>query len=114
MVYPIHRYHRRVSAWCVVVLASLCLLGWESVARPNAGPRSTGAFVIAEPPGVADVQIARETLSIDLRPAQLGQKAIVEATYLLHNEGEERLLELLFAFGSRENKDWSITLDDKP
>tara|TARA_B100001123_G_scaffold4070_2_gene5423 strand:+ start:13802 stop:14905 length:1104 start_codon:yes stop_codon:yes gene_type:complete len=84
------------------------------VAWPNAGPRSTGAFVIAEPPGVADVQIARETLSIDLRPAQLGQKAIVEATYLLHNEGEERLLELLFAFGSRENKDWSITLDDKP
>jgi len=103
-----------VSASCVVVLASLCLLGWGSVAWPNAGPRSTGAFVIAEPPGVADVQITRETLSIDLRPAQLGQKAIVEATYQLHNEGEERLLELLFAFGSRENKDWSITLDDKP
>ena len=114
MVCPIHRYQRRVSAWCVVVLASLCLLGWGSVARPNAGPRSTGAFVIAEPPGIADVQITRETLSIDLRPAQLGQKAIVEATYQLHNEGEERLLELLFAFGSRENKDWSITLDDKP
>ena len=103
-----------MSASCVVVLASLCLLGWGSVAWPNAGPRSTGAFVIAEPPGVADVQITRETLSIDLRPAQLGQKAIVEATYQLHNEGEERLLELLFAFGSRENKDWSITLDDKP
>ncbi|MBN79302.1 MAG: hypothetical protein CMJ70_04110 [Planctomycetaceae bacterium] len=114
MVCPIHRYQRRVPVWCVVVLASLGLLGWGSVAWPNAGPRSTGAFVIAEPPGVADVQIARETLSIDLRPAQLGQKAIVEATYLLHNEGEERLLELLFAFGSRENKDWSITLDDKP
>ena len=114
MVRPTHRCRQRVCSWCVVLLASLGLLGWGSVAWPNAGPRSTGAFVIAEPPGVADVQITRETLAIDLRPAQLGQKAIVEATYQLYNEGEECPLELLFAFGSRENKDWSITLDDQP
>ena len=114
MVCPIHRYQQRASPWCVAVLASLGLLGWGSEARPNAGPTSTGALVIAEPPGIAEVRITRETLSIDLRPAQLGQKAIVEAIYQLHNEGEERLLDLLFAFGSRENKDWLITLDDQP
>ena len=114
MVCPVHRYQPRVSAWCVAVLASLGVLGWGAVARPNAGPTSTSPWVVAEPPGIPDVRITRETLSIDLRPAQLGQAAIVEATYQLHNDGEERLLDLLFAFGSRENRHWSITLDDKP
>lgn len=98
----------------MAVLASLGVLAWPAVARPNAGPTSTSAWVVAEPPGIPGVRIAHETLSIDLRPADRGEAAVVEATYQLDSKGGETQLELLFAFGSQRNTDWSITLDDKP
>lgn len=80
----------------------------------NAGPSSTSARVVAEPVGIRDVRIARETLLIDLRPLVTGDAARVEAVYHLQNDGPAQPLDLLFAFGSRETSDYQVTLDDQP
>ena len=96
------------------VVGSVLILAHASGVWANAGPRATSVRIIAEPVGIQGVRITREMLSIDLRPAERGQRGIVEAVYYLQNEGPEQHLDLLFAFGSEDNADWSITLDDVP
>ncbi len=95
-----------------VIMAAMC--GGAAPLWANAGPSSTSARVVAEPVGITDVRIARETLLIDLRPLVTGDAARVEAVYHLQNDGPAQPLDLLFAFGSRETSDYQVTLDDQP
>lgn len=95
-----------------VIMAAMC--GSAAPLWANAGPSSTSARVVAEPVGIRDVRIARETLLIDLRPLVTGDAARVEAFYHLQNDGPAQPLDLLFAFGSRETSDYRVTLDDQP
>ena len=79
---------------------ALVVLMLPAVARANVGPPSSGGHVVAEPVGIVDVAITRETLTIDLRPLAENGLAQVEAVYHLHNRGPEKTLDLLFASGS--------------
>ena len=58
-----------------VIMAAMC--GGAAPLWANAGPSSTSARVVAEPVGITDVRIARETLLIDLRPLVTGDAARV-------------------------------------
>jgi len=102
---------------CVLVslLLSLCL---TTAAFANAAAPSQGGHTGAEPTGLEQVFIVRESLSIDLRRLEearshAGQLILVEAVYELENRGAERRLELVFAFGSAF-KDFRVWLDDQP
>lgn len=103
----------------VSVLASLLLsLCLPATAFANAAAPSRGGQTGTEPTGLEQVFILRESLSIDLRPLEEarshdGQLILVEAVYELENRGEERRLELVFAFGSAF-KDFRVWVDDQP
>jgi hypothetical protein len=107
------------TAGPVCVLASLLLsLCLPSDAFANAAAPSQGGAAGAEPTGLEQVFILRESLSIDLRRLESagsheGQLILVEAVYELENRGGERRLELVFAFGS-DFKDFRVWLDDQP
>jgi hypothetical protein len=81
---------------------------WANLARP-----SSGGQVVAEPVGIKDVEITRESLTIDLRPLALNGLAQVEAIYYLHNRGAEKTLDLLFASGSAGVADFRVWLGEK-
>lgn len=103
----------------VSVLASLLLsLCLPTAAFANAAAPSQAGQTGAEPTGLEQVFILRESLSIDLRRLEDarshdGRVILVEAVYELENRGEERRLELVFAFGSAF-KDFRVWLDDQP
>jgi hypothetical protein len=99
-----------------VRLAVVVLLLGGTTARvwANAGPRSTSTKVVAEPVGIRNVRIDRETLTIDLRPLETGTFGIVEAVYHLQNDGPAQTLDLLFAFGTQTNSDFRVTFNDRP
>jgi len=84
------------------------------MARANVGPPSSGGQVVAEPVGIKDVEITRESLTIDLRPLATNGLAQVEAVYQLHNHGAEKKLDLLFASGSAVVADFQVWLGDQP
>jgi hypothetical protein len=93
----------------------LCL---PQQALGNAAAPSQGGSAGAEPTGLEQIFILRESLNIDLR--QLGEAEhaegraiLVEAIYELENRGAERRVDLVFAFGSGY-KDFSVWLDDQP
>ncbi len=97
------------------LLLSLCL---PVAAFANAAAPSQGGAAGAEPTGLEQVFILRESLSIDLRRLEEadshdGQLILVEAVYELENRGAERRLDLVFAFGSAF-KDFRVWLDDQP
>jgi len=94
-------------------LGLLIVLGSATSVCANAGPSETSVNVVAEPVGIEHVQIVRETLQLDLRPLETGDPAIVEAAYDLHNDGDETTLDLLFAFGTRENSWFQVRLNGK-
>lgn len=98
----------------VLLLLSLCL---SATVFANAAAPSQGGHAGAEPTGLEQVFILRESLKIDLRPleadAREGQLILVEAVYELENRGAERRLELVFAFGS-DFKDFRVWLDEQP
>ena len=98
----------RAGWWIGVFAWAIPLPVWA-----NAGPFETSASVVAEPIGIRDVSITRETLTIDLRPVADGKPAQVEAVYHLHNRGPERRLDLVFAFGSNETSDFQVLLGDQ-
>lgn len=92
----------------------LTLLLTPAVVRANAGPPSSGGNVVAEPVGIEDVAITRETLIIDLRPLAANGLAQVEAVYDLQNHGPEKKLDLLFASGSAGVADFQVWLGSQP
>jgi hypothetical protein len=98
----------------VALLLSVCL---PAAAFANAAAPSQGGHAGAEPTGLEEVFILRESLNIDLRRLEAdsheGQLILVEAVYELENRGAERRLELVFAFGS-DFKDFRVSLDDQP
>lgn len=103
----------------VSVLASLLLcLCLPTATFANAAAPSRRGQTGAEPTGLEQIFILRESLNIDLRRLEEarsddGQLILVEAVYELENRGEERRLELVFAFGSAF-KDFRVWLDDQP
>jgi hypothetical protein len=70
--------------------------------------------VVSEPVGIRHIRIVRENLAIDLRPASRNEKATVEATYQLHNDGPQQSLELLFASGSADVSGFEAVFDGQP
>ncbi|HEX8353900.1 MAG TPA: hypothetical protein VF611_13420, partial [Pyrinomonadaceae bacterium] len=102
----------------VSILASLLLcLCLPTAAFANAAAPSQGGHAGAEPTGLEEVFILRESLNIDLRRLEADsheeQLILVEAVYELENRGVERRLDLVFAFGSAF-KDFRVWLDDQP
>jgi hypothetical protein len=93
------------------VLALVVLV--TPVARANVGPPSSGGQLVAEPAGLRDVHITRETLTIDLRPLADGQPGHVQAVYHLDNRGPERTLDLLFISGTPATA-FDVRLNDQP
>jgi hypothetical protein len=100
--------HTRVRS---ITLAVLVLVA--PLARAAVGPPSSGGQLVAEPAGLRDVDVAGETLTIDLRPLATGESAHVAAVYRLDNLGPERTLELLFANGTSATA-FDVRLDDHP
>lgn len=97
-----------------LTLAATALLAAAGPVAANAGPPYSGGQVAGEPGGIRNVQIARETLVIDLRPVADNGKAAVEATYQLHNTGPRQSLDLLFAVGSDAASDFEVLYDGRP
>jgi hypothetical protein len=85
-----------------LTLAAVCaaLFAHSTVARANMAapqPGSRPGDAPREPSGeLKSMHIERETLVIDLRPLKDRRPAIVEATYTVRNDGEQRDLELVF------------------
>lgn len=80
----------------------------------NLGPPSYGGQVTAEPIGIENVEITRETLTIDLRPVAKKEPAQVDAIYHLRNDGQDKELDLLFALGTLDTEDFQVWLNDQP
>ncbi|MBA4187311.1 MAG: hypothetical protein C0467_04750 [Planctomycetaceae bacterium] len=95
-------------------LSALNLALLAAPVAANVGPPATGGQVTGEPVGIRHIQIVREKLVIDLRPVARDQKAMVEATYQLQNNGAEQSLDLLFAGGSYEVVEFEVLFDGKP
>lgn len=80
----------------------------------NVGPPWTRGDLAAEPVGIKDVEITHETLTIDLRPLARNEPVQVEAIYQLHNRGDRKKLDLLFASGSPTVTDFKVWLGETP
>ena len=98
----------------VAIFVALAFFATPRVATVNVGPPSSGGHVVGEPVGIQNIDIAREALSIDLRPLARDGLAQVEAIYQLDNRGQEQTLDLLFAGGSKGVKDFQVWLDETP
>jgi hypothetical protein len=96
------------------VLMALPLLLTPITVRANLGPPWSGGQIVAEPVGIKDVEITRESLTIDLRPLAKNERVQVEVVYHLHNHGLEKKLALLFASGSPQMADFQVWLGDQP
>ena len=97
------------------LLAMVCAaLSFPAVAWANAGSPVFRGNLVGEPVGITDVEIMRETLTIDLRPLVKNDHARVEAIYHLRNLGAEKKLDLLFASGSRDIVEFQVRLGDRP
>jgi hypothetical protein len=97
--------------WLVVVFGVVLLPG---LVQANVGPPSSGGQVVAEPVGIQEVEIRWEVLQIDLRPLAENEPAMVFAEYQLENLGPEKSLNLLFASGSAEVSQLTVSLNEKP
>ena len=94
--------------WSIVFLFLM-----PAAAIANVGPPSRGGHAVGDPAGIVDVDIIRETLTIDLKPLAHGGLAEVEAIYRLNNRGSTRTLDLLFASGSARTADFRVFLGDQ-
>jgi hypothetical protein len=90
--------------WC-------CLAAGPGIACANVGPPFWGGQLVAEPGGVANIDVVHETLSIDLRPLAVGKPVLVDAVYLLENPADERELELVFVSGAPSVTEFHVQLD---
>ena len=105
--------YQRVQRWFWLVVAFGVLL-LPGLVQANVGPPSSGGQVVAEPVGIQEIEIRWEVLQIDLRPLAENEPAMVVAEYQLENHGPEKSLNLLFASGSAEVSQLTVTLDEKP
>src|SRR5262245_11559887 len=94
-----------------VALAALLLV---APVRANVGPPSKGGQLVAEPTGLKDVAITRESLAVDLRPLADGGPGVVEAVYHLDNRGPQRKLDLVFVSGSERVSGFQVWLGEQP
>jgi hypothetical protein len=108
-------FPRRFRSSPLMFVAALGLLAGPDGAWGNAGPSWTEGDPVGEPaPSLELVFIERETLSIDLRPLGRGDRALVEAAYLLRNDGPERTLDLVFLAAALAGSGGAVWLDDRP
>lgn len=104
--------HRRLQGWfCLLTACGLLML--PDLVQANVGPPSSGGQVVAEPVGIQEIEIRWEVLQIDLRPLAENKLAIVSAEYQLENHGPEKSLNLLFASGSAEVSQLTVSLNEQ-
>ena len=92
----------------VTLLAAVFLMPAGAIA--NVGPPWRGGDLTGDPLGIIDVDITRETLTLDMRPLAHGGLAEVEAIYRLHNRGATKTLDLVFASGSARPANFRVWL----
>lgn len=110
------RQREPVAAWqplltLLMILFALCL---PAAAQANMGVPYTGGQLAAEPTGLAEVAIIRETLTIDLQGLASNGFAQVEAVYAIHNEGATHTVDLLFVTGADQLRAFGVWLNDLP
>jgi hypothetical protein len=92
-----------------VVLALASLLALPGGARANMAarrPEARAGVEVREPFGLfKSVRIERESLLIDARPLKDLRPAVVEATYRVRNDGDERAVELVFVADGLSTED---------
>jgi hypothetical protein len=93
------------------ILLTACFLV-PAAAPANVGPPWRGGDLTGDPVGIIDVDITRETLTLDMRPLAHGGLAEVEAIYRLHNRGATKTLDLVFASGSAKTANFRVWLGD--
>jgi hypothetical protein len=101
---------RALRAGCAAALAALCALA-AAPAHANVGPPMLGGDLVAEPTGLETIDVASETLEIDLRPLAQAQPARISATYQLDNRGQGREVELMFVTLSPRVSSFEVTLN---
>ncbi len=97
------------------LLLSLVLLIFGLYTTPvqaNMGVPYWGGQLVAEPTGLAEMAITRETLTIDLRGLATNEPVQVEALYQIDNQGAARTVNLIFASGAAEVTDFEIWLNE--
>jgi hypothetical protein len=111
---------RRERWYCVLKLPGFIELGGllvvlclASAARANMGPEWYGVFGTTAQGGVKEIDIRRETLTLDLRPLVDREPVHVEATYEVYNPGPGRTLHLVFVAGSESVNDFEVRLGGK-
>lgn len=110
---------QNVAVKSINLLLFLSLIFNSIEISANMAAPSQGGNISGEPSGLRDIFITHETLTIDMRP--LGalksvmddRSVFVEAVYEVENKGEDKDLNLVFAVGSKETKDFRIFIDDK-
>lgn len=95
-------------------MVAMGVLFLADLVQANVGPPSSGGQVVAEPVGIQEVEIRWEVLQIDLRPLAENEPAIVVAEYQLENHGPAKSLNLLFASGSAEVSQLTVSLNETP
>ncbi|HEX3757788.1 MAG TPA: hypothetical protein VHW23_03740, partial [Kofleriaceae bacterium] len=91
-----------------VALAALASAGTASA---NVGPKTWGGQLAGEPPGIHDIAIEHEELSIDLQRLPHGDPAAVSVLYHLDNRAAEQALDLVFASGTGGIDELQVKLD---
>lgn len=103
-----------VYAWqpLLTIFIGLFLLGLPASAQANMGVPYAGGQLTAEPTGLAEVAIIRETLTIDLQGLASNGLAQVEAVYTIDNEGATHTVDLLFVTGVDGMRAFGVWLND--
>lgn len=92
------------------VLASIAVAACVSTVHANMGDPRSGGSTTGEVAGVAAITIAREELTIDLRPLARGGLVAVHAVYHLSNPTTPQSVDVVFAPGSDMHA-FTATLD---
>ena len=104
----------RPRQWVTLVGNACAVFGlaaWPEITEANVGPPSWGGQLVAEPGGVANIDVVHETLSIDTRPLAAGRPVLVNVLYLLENPAEGQEVELAFASGGPGVTGFRVWLD---
>jgi len=87
------------------------LVATAVTASANVGPPTWGGQLAGEPPGIRDIAIEHEELSIDLQRLRDDGRATVSVRYHLDNRAAEQALDLVFASGTGSIDELQVTLD---
>jgi len=87
---------------------------WANMAAPPDPHTVQAGSRVGEPAGgLRDVFIEHEALGFDLRPLQDGKPAWVEATYRVRNDGQPRVIDLLFVANGLARGTHTVTVDGR-